>query len=486
MTPASPWVEPSAEDQKRHPPDDVFWAGERHHHVSNTAYPIAHGQTWAPYRVGRAQAAAATQASFAAAADLCLYVHVPFCESRCAFCEYTVVPKDELGGAAEYVEALGAELTAYDALLGLGGRAVHGLDLGGGTPSMLDGPQVAGLLERIRATVRLAPGAEVSIETTPRVAAAHPERLRDYARAGVGRISMGVQVTQGRLLEALGRGAQGVELHRRAADHIRAAGFRRFNVDLMYGFADQSLADWEETLSLALALEPEFITLYRMRYKLTRICAQAERVRLEDVRAQAQLAKELLHARGFSARPGKNTFSRLAGEPGTSSYLTRRVVEGMPYLGLGLGAQSFGRDTIAYNAGAASKTLAPYLAALQAGRLPIQDLYRLPLAQAAAKMVAVSFYFGEVNRAAFKARFGRAFEEHYADEVRYLVERGLLVESEACFSLTPEGARRFNGAIALFFAPSVQAWLLEGAGEGARGPQRPARQPQGAPLGAGA
>lgn len=484
MTEAALWVEPAAEDRQRHPPQAVFEAGERHHHVSNTAYPIAHGRTWAPYRVARAEHAAVTRAAFQGVADLCLYLHVPFCESRCAFCEYAVVPPGELGGAGQYVEALLAELAAYDALLGLGGRTVHGLDLGGGTPSLLDGPQVEALLERIRGTVRLAPGAEISIETTPRVAAAHPERLRAYAQAGIGRISMGVQVTQGRLLEALGRGAQGSALHRRAAEQIRAAGFRRFNVDLMYGFADQSLADWEQTLRRALALEPEFITLYRMRYKLTRICAQAERVRLEDVQAQAQLAKELLHAGGFAARPGKNTFSRLPQDPGTSSYLTRRVVEGMPYLGLGLGAQSFGKDTIAYNAGAAGKALAPYLAALGGSRLPIQDLYRLPLAQAAAKMVAVSFYFGEVNRAAFAARFGRAFEVHYAEEVRYLKERGLMVESEACFSLTPEGARRFHGAIALFFAPSVQALLLERAPRGALGPSPAGRPARGLEAGA--
>jgi len=79
---------------------------------------------------------------------------------------------------------------------------------------------------------------------------------------------------------------------------------------------------------------------------------------------------------------------------------------------------------------------------------------------AAAKMVAVSFYFGEVNRAAFQARFGRPFELHYAAALEYALDRGLMVETPDTFSLTAAGATHFNGVIALFFAPSVQEYLL--------------------------
>ena len=118
-------------------------------------------------------------------------------------------------------------------------------------------------------------------------------------------------------------------------DNIRAAGFARLNLDLMYGFAGQSLDSWRATLEHAIALAPEYITLYRMRYKLTRISHQAPDVTLEHVRPMTALAKQLLHAAGYMANPGKTTYSRIPGDVGTSSYLARRVQDGMPYLGLG-------------------------------------------------------------------------------------------------------------------------------------------------------
>jgi oxygen-independent coproporphyrinogen-3 oxidase len=134
----------------------------------------------------------------------------------------------------------------------------------------------------------------------------------------------------------------------------------------------------------------------------------------------------------------------------------------MPYLGLGLGAQSCTHTTISYNDGAVGKNLLPYRRAIESGpdALPIQDLYDLPFAHMAAKMVAVSFYFGEIDRRAFAAKFGCTIEEAFPDEVAFALERGLMHDTGRALSLTPEGAERFNGVIALFFAPSVQAYLL--------------------------
>lgn len=123
-----------------------------------------------------------------------------------------------------------------------------------------------------------------------------------------------------------------------------------------------------------------------MRYKLTRISHQAPEVRLDEVQALGTMAKEMLAAAGYSARPGKTTFSRVPGDVGTSRYLARRVVEGMPYLGVGLGAQSFTETTISYSLGAADKRLGAYVRAVHDGVLPLQDLYDLPERHAMAKM----------------------------------------------------------------------------------------------------
>ena len=456
------WRPPAPEDARAHDPAAVFAAGLRNHHVSNTAYPLAHERTWAPYRVGHAEAGAVAVRAWEGIDDLCLYVHIPFCETRCSFCEYTVVGREESARHREYLDDLLAELALWRAALGQQERRrLHGLDIGGGTPSFVPAEEIARILEAARAGFTFAPGADVSIETTPRIAAAEPAKIAAYRRLGIDRISMGIQVIQPDLLRVLNREGNGVAEHRRAVDHIRAAGFVRLNVDLMYGFAGQSEESWRATLAHAIALGPEYITLYRMRYKLTRISHQAPAVTLDQVRPLAVLAKRMLADAGYHANPGKTTYSRLPGDVGTSSYLARRVIDGMPYLGVGLGAQSFTDTTISYNDGAAGKNLAPYHRSLARGRLPLQDLYDLPARQMMGKMCAVSFYFGEIDRRAFRAKFGADLLDVFSAEVAWLRAQGLMALDDRALSLTAAGAAQVNGVIALFFAPSIQAYLLE-------------------------
>ena len=458
---AKAWRPPAPADAARHDPAEVFAAGLRNHHVANTAYPIAHQQTFAPYRIGRSGQRQTTVDAFAGLDDLGLYLHVPFCETRCSFCEYTVVGKHERDATEVYVDALIRELALYDEALGLGERRFHGLDLGGGTPTWLSLAQLERILAAVRDRVRFAPGADISVETTPKLAAADPGKLAGLRALGVDRISMGVQVIQPDLLRVLNRSENGIEQHERAVAAIRAAGFERFNVDLMYGFAGQSPDSWAATLDHAIALGPEYITLYRMRYKLTRISHQAAAVTLDQVRPLVDLAKQRLSAAGYLANPGKTTYSRIPGDVGTSSYLARRVADGMAYLGLGLGSQTFTDTSIAYNEGAAGKRLRPYLDAVAVGRLPIQDLYDLPARQMMGKMAAVSFYFGEIQRAAFAAKFGAPLEQVFADEVAYVTERGLMTLGDAALSLTPAGVHQLSGIIPLFAAPSIQRYLID-------------------------
>jgi oxygen-independent coproporphyrinogen-3 oxidase len=187
---------------------------------------------------------------------------------------------------------------------------------------------------------------------------------------------------------------------------------------------------------------------------------------MTQIREQVNLAKHLLGKAGYPATPGKNTFSRITGNSGASDYLTRRVVEGLPYLGLGLGAQSFSDTTLSYNAGAASKNLTPYLQALEKGHLPIQDLYNLSQVQAMGKMVAISFYFGEVDLVAFEAKFGTTLQQAYPDAMEYILAHKLMEWTDRSLRLTDKGHDNFNGVIALFYAPSVQKVIIERYGPG--------------------
>ncbi|MCB1327567.1 MAG: radical SAM protein [Spirochaetales bacterium] len=461
MQPTKIWVPADEHDSQRYDPLAVFRAGLRNHHIANTAYPIAHEKTWRSYRVARDRIPIAVAESYGDLKELNLYAHIPFCEKRCYYCEYTVVGKLELDQTRDYMDLLGRELELYAKLLDTRHYKIRGFDIGGGTPTFVSADLISDLIDRVGRAFALPAGLEISIETTPRIASEEPQKIRDLYRAGIRRISMGVQVTQPDLLRMLNRDTNGIEFHRRAVDHIRAAGFENMNIDVMYGFAGQSLESLQATLEHVIALEPEAITLYRMRYKLTRISDQAHQVRRTSVLKQAALAKSLLLQAGFQANPGKNTFTKMPGSSGTSHYIENRVVRGLPYLGFGLGAQSLSNHSIAYNSGAAGKTIPPYRRAIMEKRLPIQDQYVLPLEHMMAKMIAVSFYFGEIHLPSFEEKFGVSLGDAFAAERAFVLENGLMQESGEFLSLTERGARLYNGVIALFYAPSVQKYLLD-------------------------
>lgn len=433
----------------------------RNHHVANTAYPIAHRRTIWPYRRPASDHESLLRRDFGGSDPCCLYAHIPFCQSRCSFCEYCVVDRHDDTREQLYHHALLRELDLLVDRLGLRDKPLAGFDIGGGTPSLVAPDRIEQLVKRVTGTFRLEAGFGISIETTPRVAALQPERIAALHAMGIDRISMGLQMVNSRLLRLYGRDLNDVGYNRAAVESIRSAGFRRFNIDVMYGLAQQSPEDFLETLQATVRLEPDIITLYRMRYKGTRIEQESSDVALDRVTQLYELARTALAGAGYHANPGKNAFSRDPADPGTSPYLTRRVVDGMPYLGLGLGSQTFSGALLAYNLGAASKRLEPYLQAVDAGRLPIQDLYDLPAREGMAKMLAVSFYFGEIDLDAFRRRFGVPLHVVFPNEVAFVLRKGLMQPRGRKLRLTEQGAKAFPGVIALFYADSVKAYLHE-------------------------
>jgi oxygen-independent coproporphyrinogen-3 oxidase len=441
-------------------PEKIFQTGLQNHHLANTAYPIAHRKTIWTYRQPTERHRELLARAFGASDRMCLYAHIPFCERRCAFCEYTVMDNHNEDLEIQYHQALLQELDLYMDLLGAKNKELGGFDIGGGTPSLINPKRIGELVEHVTRRFHLSPGFGISIETTPKIAATLPERLTAFRSFGIDRISMGLQMVNPKLLREYERDINKIGYNHQAVENIRQAGFRRFNIDLMYGFAKQSLEDFQQTLEYTIRLEPEYITLYRMRYKGTRISDEAQDIELKRVVEMYQMACSLLTAAGYRANPGKNGFSRVIGDPGTSEYLTERVVWGTPYLGLGLGAQTFTNNLLAYNHGAATKRMECYLRTVKAGELPIQDLYHLPLSEAMAKMISVSFYFGQIHLEAFRYRFGMELEERFPDEIAFVLDRGLMEYHGQTLRLTTKGAKVFNGVIALFYSDRVKEHLL--------------------------
>ncbi len=186
-----------------------------------------------------------------------LYVHVPFCRARCAYCDFAiVVGRDEL--AAVFVEAVLAEL---DRLAGRLGGPVTTVHLGGGTPSRLPPRLVGRLLAGIDRRAGIAPGAEVALEANPEDV--DRERLAGWRAAGITRLVVGVQSTSERGIRALGRRAPAGE-GPRALRLARRAGFASVAADLVIGWEDQRDEELDADLAVVLGEGADHVSCYML------------------------------------------------------------------------------------------------------------------------------------------------------------------------------------------------------------------------------
>ncbi len=449
---------------------EIFERGIKFHHYCNTAYPLR-PNSLAQYELHNTTEIYDTvRRNIQKQDELCLYVHIPFCQARCKFCEYVVLDKPSENDPDLYVAHLLKEIEMYREIIG--DKPIVGYDLGGGTPSYLSVENLTRITDAIK-QFNLADGMYLSVETTPVIAANDFEKIKALRELGYNRISMGFQTVSKTLLESLGREGS-ASIYETAVANIRKAGFDRLNIDLMYGFLNQSDEDFANTIRYTIALAPEFITLYRNRYKGTKLEAESQGVTLYKVNRQYEIAYRLLREAGYSANNGKNTFSRIEGDYGTSSYLTKRVVDATSYVGFGLGAQSFVGDYLAYNLGCADHKLAKYFDFTDKGILPINDIADMPAEEVRAKAISVMFYFGFISMRAYQKRFNEDFREVYAEQIRFLETNSLMsFVDDDTFMLTDYGAAHLYGIIPLFYSPrSVKEmfamsdrWLNDEKGE---------------------
>jgi putative oxygen-independent coproporphyrinogen III oxidase len=196
-----------------------------------------------------------------------VYVHIPFCAKRCDYCAFaTFTDRHHLQG--EYVQALRKHIRS---LVAGGMPAATSVFVGGGTPTMLPAEELLSVL----AEIPLASRAEVTVECNPDDITL--EMMQQYLRGGVNRVSVGVQSTVDHVLKSLGR-THNPENVQRAVAHIKQAGFNTFNLDIMYGAAGETFADWKQTVSDVIALDPPHVSAYGLTIEAnTPLASQPER-----------------------------------------------------------------------------------------------------------------------------------------------------------------------------------------------------------------
>lgn len=187
-----------------------------------------------------------------------IYIHIPFCVRKCAYCDFLSAPADaETRGA--YVRALKEEIRSAGELDGsYEGATVF---FGGGTPSLLAGDELAGILDEISRQLLLRSDAEITVECNP--GTLDRKKLEAYKRAGINRLSIGLQSADNRELRALGR-IHTWEEFRENYEGVRELGFSNVNVDLMSALPGQTREGWKTTLEKVTDLNPEHISAYSL------------------------------------------------------------------------------------------------------------------------------------------------------------------------------------------------------------------------------
>jgi putative oxygen-independent coproporphyrinogen III oxidase len=289
-----------------------------------------------------------------------LYIHIPFCQSKCPYCDFYSVPCADLIPA--YLTGLEAEARYYREHF----PVFETLYLGGGTPSWLEAKALAQLLKTVPRHLVLAPESEITLEANPDDIT--PEKLRLWKDLGINRLSLGVQSFDEGELRFLGRRHIAAQTQA-ALELIRAAGFSNLGLDLIYGLPGQTLAVWRRTLKTALRHNPEHLSCYQLTLAADTPMgreAAAGDITLPDEETQRQFfltTAQFLTGQGYLHYEVAN-FARGA------EFICRhnqKYWRREPYLGLGPGAHSFLGGRRWWNL----PSVEQYGAALKAGRPPV-------------------------------------------------------------------------------------------------------------------
>jgi len=358
-----------------------------------------------------------------------LYVHVPFCIRRCAYCDFATAPYDDASAKA-YVPRLLEELQRVP-----DGAPMATIYFGGGTPTALAEPELERLLAAVRTRVRLAPDGEWTCEANPEsVTPAKAKLLRDH---GVNRVSLGAQSFQDSVLQSLGRDHAPRHVFK-ALELLRDAGFRRLTLDLMFAAPGETTADLEKDLATLTSLGLDHVSAYCLTYEagtpLTRMRAEGRVTPQEDDAelVQYRLVRERLAAAGLAHYEISN-YAR----PGAESRHNLVYWRGEEYFGLGLGAGSYEHGTRRTN----TRVLAEYLGDWRGAAYPPHEAETLDAAAKARERVILALRLrAGLDPASFAASSGFALDALYRDgELDRLARLGLLERADGRLRLTARG-----------------------------------------------
>jgi len=374
-----------------------------------------------------------------------LYVHVPFCSAICNYCNFNRGLFDgEL--KARYVSALRREIASK-----ADGSPADTIFFGGGTPSLLEPAEIAGIVEVCRQSFAIDPLAEITLEANPETVSL--ERLSGFRDAGINRLSFGVQSFRDEELRRLSR-LHSADRAREAFAMARAAGFDNVSLDLMMWLPQQTLAEWLSSVEALIDLGPEHASLYLLEIyanaPLRDTMARAHwSVAPDDDAAEMYLeAMERLEAAGYAQYEISNV-----ARPDRQSRHNLKYWTDQEWHGFGCGAHSTRHGVREKNI----SSTPDYIAAVTAGaplaseRRVLSDQERLEEALFTGLRLAQGLRVDAVE-----SRYGVDVWDRYGEELLPFVEQRLLIYDDGAIRLTREGMLLANDIMTVFIGPPVR------------------------------
>lgn len=378
-----------------------------------------------------------------------VYIHIPFCVKKCAYCDFLSMPAKE-EKQEEYVQKLIEEIRSFRAFAE--NYEVDTVFIGGGTPSILREGQIAKIMEALHQTFLVVSQAEITLEGNP--GTLNREKLLEYKKAGINRLSIGLQSVHEKELKLLGR-IHSYEEFLENYEKAKKAGFDNINIDLMFGLPGQSPADFLKSLETVAALSPAHIsaygliieegTLFYERYK------EEERLRdkglspsllpgEEEEREMYEDTKKILEKNGYIHYEISNY-----AKPGFFCRHNCKYWQRKPYLGLGVGAASFIEEKRVCNPAAFEE----YGAGILSER--IKKASRLSKQERIEEFLFLGLRLQEgVSLKEFQRQFGKQIEEIYGKELTKLKREELIQIVQNRLSLTERGIDVSNYVFASF------------------------------------
>lgn len=373
-----------------------------------------------------------------------IYIHIPFCISKCIYCDFCSAPADD-ETKEHYVNALCREITAAGERAAADGdnRKISTIFFGGGTPSILHSALLVQIMNTVRAAFNVADDAEITVECNP--GTLNRSKLATYRDIGVNRLSIGLQSPNNRELKNLGR-IHTYEQFEESYIAARLAGFDNINVDIMSAIPNQTLAGYEDNLRKVIALNTEHISAYSLIVEEgTPLYKMVERTHgrilpsEDEDREMYAMTKAMLAEAGYS----RYEISNYA-KPGRECRHNISYWERADYLGFGAAAASLLRKRRFTN----TYDVASYIAG------PIDNHSEEQLLDINDEMEEYMFLglrmMKGVDTERFGKLFGRSYDELYGDITARQIEQGLMVRDESRVKLTDIGIDISNTVMAEF------------------------------------